>query len=1528
MRYPNTLALLAVLVLTSAFASEARAACTDYPNTSGSCLALGNTKCIGNNPYSCKALSFTNWCYQKTDTCTGNEVCKDPTGPAGAQCMAPDPTCSDYSNTSGSCTLLTNTKCISGHPYQCKDLGPVWCYQKTDTCSSGEFCTDPAIGGAKCVECTSDGHCASNETCESNKCVPASCSDYSNTSGSCVLLSNTKCISGDPYKCKDLGPVWCYQKTDTCSGSEVCTDPAVGSAQCVDCTKDSQCASNETCDDYQCVPASCGDYSNTSGSCTLLSNTKCISGDPYQCKDLGPVWCYQKTDSCSGSEVCTDPVIGGAKCVDCTKDSHCASNETCDNNQCVPASCGDYSNTSGSCTLLSNTKCISGHPYQCKDLGPVWCYQKTDTCSGSEVCTDPVIGGAKCVDCTKDSQCASNETCDNNQCVPASCGDYPSTSGSCTLLMNTKCIGGDPYQCKDLGPVWCYQKTASCAAGEVCTDPVVGGAKCVQCAEDAHCGSGETCESNVCVAASCSGYPNTSGSCALLTNTKCISNNPYQCKDLGPVWCYQKIDTCTGDELCEDPTGPTGAQCVLPAAECGDFANTSGSCVLLSNTKCIEGHPYQCKDLGDVWCYQKTATCASGQLCTDPTGPSGAQCVQCIKDAHCGAGETCQSNVCVAAECAGYPNTEGSCLLLSNTKCVSGHPYQCNDLGPVWCYQKTDTCTPDEVCEDPTGPTGAQCVAPDAQCADYPDTSGSCLLLSNTKCISDDPYKCQDLGEVWCYQKIATCAPADYCVDPLTAGAQCVECTEDAHCGAGGECKSYECVGGTPLACGDYPNAVGACSFIGQTQCKSGAPHQCTSFGAVQCWAKTASCEAGTICASDGSACIPDPLGQPCGDVTDDGECDGDTLSKCVAGYLEVTDCTLSAQLCTVDSGSGEADCTEAVSPCTDVPAEGLCVGEVLVTCEGGALQNTDCAAQALTCAFHEPTGVYACIEAVVAACNDVPAEGVCIGDMLALCVDGAVQNIDCAAEGKVCGLDAIQGANACLTPAMGCDALPPEGECADGVLYYCDGGLPASIDCAAFDLECAYDEGQGWYDCLESCTGSCEGKACGTDGCGVSCGACGDGQLCSAEGACVDVAGPCGAVTADGECQGDVLRECVGGQLKSTDCAATGKTCELVEDKGWYDCVGAAGCDCATKQCGKDGCGGSCGACAGDETCTADGQCVSGCGDVGQTGTCQGEVLVECAGGALLSTDCAGKGKTCQFVQEHQWFDCVSDDPGNCECAGKQCGKDGCGGTCGSCTDSQTCSPTGQCVAGCGGVSYQGACDGTVLKRCVAGTLIESDCAGANKTCAFVAEYEWYDCIASGACVGDCVGKACGPDGCGGSCGACDATMLCTSAGQCDDPGGAACADFPSAGLCLHGALYTCVGGAKQATDCGDAGCGLNATGDAYECLGDAPRPGEDSGGVTTADSGGGSGADAGTGPSVGGGDSSGGTPPPQDIVRSDGSGCQGGPARSSSPLGWLLLLTALLGLRAARHNSMRRVSVGENVSAPSSTDASSDVT
>lgn len=186
----------------------------------------------------------------------------------------------------------------------------------------------------------------------------------------------------------------------------------------------------------------------------------------------------------------------------------------------------------------------------------------------------------------------------------------------------------------------------------------------------------------------------------------------------------------------------------------------------------------------------------------------------------------------------------------------------------------------------------------------------------------------------------------------------------------------------------------------------------------------------------------------------------------------------------------------------------------------------------------------------------------------------------------------------------------------------------------------------------------------------------------------------------------------------------------------------------CAGKQCGSDGCGGTCGTCASGQTCSLSSQCActpsctgKQCGPDGCGGVCG-----QCAGGEVCS---AAGACTCSP-----------------NCAGRVCGSDGCGGTCGpGCPTGQSCNNgLGACVMGVD------PCEG-----------LQCGPDGQGGSCGSCPQD--FTCTAQGSCSGSagvCGNKLCGPDGVGGSCGTCDVNETCTDTGTCivtpDVSGGCGC--------------------------------------------------------------------------------------------------------------------------------------------------------
>ncbi|MCB9553584.1 MAG: chitobiase/beta-hexosaminidase C-terminal domain-containing protein [Myxococcales bacterium] len=453
----------------------------------------------------------------------------------------------------------------------------------------------------------------------------------------------------------------------------------------------------------------------------------------------------------------------------------------------------------------------------------------------------------------------------------------------------------------------------------------------------------------------------------------------------------------------------------------------------------------------------------------------------------------------------------------------------------------------------------------------------------------------------------------------------------------------------------------------------------------------------------------------------------------------------------------------------------------------------------------------------------------------------------------------------ACLLPMLllACTGSDPDEKSDAG-----DGCVEDSRRCAGDVLEVCDDgdwspvglcpDGCAEGACREpACTPDCDGRVCGDDGCGGSCGACDPGELC-AGGACVPIDEGCGDdVCASDEscatCPADCGACCGDGTCAPDESCATcpadcgcpeGELCEL----DTATCVpGCVPLDCATVECGGDGCGGDCGGCDDDRVCET-GRCVAppaSCGDE----VCQpGETCLDCPADcgfccgnlrcspehgedcATCPVDCGcGPDERCDIGARACNPACLAD------CDDRICGDDGCGGACGVCVDGAcdadgrcgpppaacgdgTCDPgedCGTCPADCGACCGDGRCRGG--ESCA---TCPADCACPEGD---VCDIPARACVPA-ACEPACQGRICGPDGCGGTCGACDPGELCDPdrgrcalpcAPQCngrdcgDDGCGGTCGACDDGDVCTDGRCAPPCAPQCEGRSCGDDGCG-----------------------------------------------------------------------------------------------------------------------
>ena len=179
-------------------------------------------------------------------------------------------------------------------------------------------------------------------------------------------------------------------------------------------------------------------------------------------------------------------------------------------------------------------------------------------------------------------------------------------------------------------------------------------------------------------------------------------------------------------------------------------------------------------------------------------------------------------------------------------------------------------------------------------------------------------------------------------------------------------------------------------------------------------------------------------------------------------------------------------------------------------------------------------------------------------------------------------------------------------------------------------------------------CIPVCDGKECSDDGCDGSCGECEEGCECVG-GTCagcdsqVAFGEPCDE---DEDCKTGLCFDQDGWVFCTKPCAEkedcpVGYDCVLVggEVGEWvYVCLACMG-ECEDKECGDDGCWGSCGECPEGEPCV-EGQCVSDCVEEGQSFSPDEADLVCCEGLSALPQHELHPGDDCDGVECCFWCD------------------------------------------------------------------------------------------------------------------------------------------------------------------------------------------------------------------------------------------------------------------------------------------------
>lgn len=431
-----------------------------------------------------------------------------------------------------------------------------------------------------------------------------------------------------------------------------------------------------------------------------------------------------------------------------------------------------------------------------------------------------------------------------------------------------------------------------------------------------------------------------------------------------------------------------------------------------------------------------------------------------------------------------------------------------------------------------------------------------------------------------------------------------------------------------------------------------------------------------------------------------------------------------------------------------------------------------------------------------------------------AICDEGAC-SVGCRSAGDCCG-DSTCEAGRCSIPGKGakwsncrwnmdcasgiCSSAYPRGLCVDKVVSKCSvGACPEGSACDAV-----------FSPALAETVGVCA-PGCRTD------------VDCRPGTSCIATETPAGGPS-EKVCRPTCSADAVCGPNALCDGATS--TCQCKSDDackvyGARATCGPAGCscvpDCAGRECGDDGCGGTCGSCDPAYTCSS-GSCAGSCGTDEPYVVCDGGSRCPphstCQPGNKCACDPGFASETCEGERcsncNWEWT-CAVCTP---RCDGRQCGDDGCGGTCGTCGDGYDCDSRGQCTGSCGGSTPYVSCGGGSYcpprSTCETGGYCRCQPGYSPQKCDGTpcSNCSWEWTCGQSACQPDCSGRQCGDDGCGGSCGKCGSGMEC-QLGRCVSTGGGD--DCP--GGCPNG--YICVNGIgclEQCTRDGDCSTGCCA--------------------------------------------------------------------------------------------------------------------
>ncbi len=949
--------------------------------------------------------------------------------------------------------------------------------------------------------------------------------------------------------------------------------------------------------------------------------------------------------------------------------------------------------------------------WKCVDTGAINCWQLIDDCSSSEVCHDQLGSPAECIGAGHEDYCSALGD------VGDACGH-----GESDCDTNGQCAGN--LVCS--GPVWPYSGMDGC------------------------CWPGEEWNGEVCLVNDCPalGYPlGECGSADSDGDCKDGFSEVWVCVDAGPLNCWEKTESCAGDEVCSDGFG-SSATCVWPGHE--DFCDAMADAG--------EGCGY-----GESDC-DFNSECEGELVCSGPVWPNSGM------DGCCWPGEEWDGDICLPNDCGalGYPL--GECPMASAAGACSAdfsEVRECVDAGPVNCWTLKEGCGAG-VCYVSAWDGAASCVfdGDDAYCSAMKKAGSGCDHGQSDCDLNSD---C--LGELDCNGPVFPFQGNDGC------------------CWPGEEWNGEICLVDD---CGALGYPLGECdSASSDGECMQGFAEvwECVDAGPLNCWNQKQVCSAAGVCydATMSAAVCVDPghedfckAKKDAGSGCTLGQSDCDFDSECVGALVCAgpvwpfggMDGCCNAE----DEWDGEK-CGDEPPPPDDCPDGCLGIGELVdefdypfteTISDSGLwkkqshdwlcpLDETLVTAEDGMAVLKVPGGGGSCAQmdstsndffygAYRASIRTSPNSGLC-GAFFYYGPNGESE-IDVEILSKEQNLHRVHfvthpsGEGECGTPAHKCvdmDVDPSADFHVYGFDLYPDKVLFFIDDVQVAEITENVPANPGTV-IISNWTGNeWSGPAPADDSFMlvewveyVPFGLC---EICS----------QCGndMVTLNEECDGAFLN---------------GATCELIGlPPGELSCTGqcgfdSAGCEgqagCGDGACGPtedcDTCPADCPGCCGNSSCEPDaeencescpadcGECQGSCGN----GACDpGEHCVNCAQDC---GECCGNGQ-CEPAYGEDCEEC----PADCEQCPPKCGN-------GACDGGESCQ---SCALDCGECCGNGQCEPNLGEDC---EFCPEDCGECKDKCGNAACDAGENCA---NCPGDC-GNCCGNGHCepafGENCGAC----------------------------------------------------------------------------------------------------------------------------------------------------------------------------